>query len=337
MVSDAHKINFFEVDDSPFYCKGCIMKSIKDILHPKTSLGMYESYKFSKNGMNDARDDCFQEVFIEMKSADDEVPSGKKIIATRGVTFHISPFVVRLVGGEFVASREVFFNAYKMTLDCRNLDKDFVDCSHASGNCVKKSCDKRAVPFSKAISTVNNAIENIVGLLSLVDIDKAQKRKSLKKKVDMLGMDAQHEHKRVQLESELYTVIQELLAEEVENYMRVITLLNTKIRIIDEIEKFIRAYFRSYMLKLQCYWGGAKKTPKLPMFKRTHADGDMQSKTKSYTMFAEEDLLLEACGCTLLGVYGSERENAISRRDGYLKKIDDLRKEIDGDARPSDS
>ena len=254
------------------------MSKIRKLPAPRSKLGIIERAILAHNGKRDGSD----KRIIKVQDED-----------SRDV--YISPFM-SFEMEKYFCLRDDALKYYILLLDCHNKDNELVICGEKE-LCKRRYCKKCCHCFSDAITMSNNEINNVINVLGVSDPKLIVEKENL-----LAELKKQSKPQQILLKTRTQiNAINKLIAEnEDAKVQRLVKLLNSKIRLIEEINRLLEAHFRIHILRLKHYWKAAQlKDSSLP------------------PVLPSDDDLIGQCHQTFIGAFTDEYNNAIQQREQY--------------------
>lgn len=207
------------------------MKHIKKLPRLKTRLGFFEKRDLKKTAERDKE-------------------KGLITVSSQDINYELPSFVIHEII-KFELIRDYIFDNYKIILDCKGEDKQIVNCTKVD-TCSKESCKHCICGFSEVILAIDCRIRNASALLKLLDAKKIKERNNLIIQIAQTK-DINEEHIKIMLRTRLNNVVADIHKEETEINLRIVSLLNAKIKFIDAIEQTVKLYFDYYLSRISYY------------------------------------------------------------------------------------
>ena len=151
--------------------------------------------------------------------------------------------------------------------------------------------------FSKVILAIDCLVRNASASLKLFDAKKVNERNNLIIQIAQTE-DINEEHKKIMLRTRLDSVVADIHKEEIDINLRIVSLLNAKIKFIDAIEQTVKLYFDYYLSRISYYVENMPRS--LP----------------SITVLSLNEIL-DICDSSLLAFYDEYRENAKTQKTRF--------------------
>lgn len=246
--------------------------------------------------------------YFEKKDLEKAVERDKKrgliTVSSNGVDYALPSFVINEII-KFELSRDFIFDNYKIILDCKGKDKQIVNCTKVD-TCTKESCKRCIWGFSEVILAIDCLVYNASASLKLFDAKKINERNNLIVQIAQTeGIN--EEHMKIMLRTRLDNVVADIHKEETEINLRIVYLLNAKIKFIDAIEQTVKLYFDYHLSRISYYLENMPTPlPPKPAFSLNR--------------------ILDICNSSLLTFYDEYRENAKEQKTKYEKQGELLHK-----------
>ena len=256
------------------------MTKIRRMKAPRNSLGMFERMRLARNGRRDGADKRLS-----------------PLQAGYGAIAHMSPFISSEIEAH-LGLRDDIIKYYVIYLDCRNLDKELIRCDKTE-ECKLLSCAKCRHCFSDAVTMINNEANNVIASLDVPEPALAEEKADLSAR---LAGEPLPPHLTQKMLNRLGAIDKALAELECEKTRELVHFLNSKVRLIEMIQKLLEAHFRIHALRLKHYWKAASKQDKsLP------------------PVLPPDDALFALCHQTPLGAMTQEYETALELRSRYTQ------------------